>query len=78
MNPQTFLLVIQGVEAAIAAAPQVIEVAQKGKELISALFSAKAITAEQQDKVHAHVDAIQAAVLAGQTPPAWQVEADPA
>jgi hypothetical protein len=78
MNPATILLIIQGVQAAIAAAPQVVEVAQKGKDFITSLFTAGLISKDQQDKIHAHVDAVCAAALAGQELPEWTVEADPA
>ena len=77
MTPATLLLIIQGIEAAIAAAPQVIDVAEKGKALIASLFEAGAITIDQQNTTHAHIDAIQAAVIAGIVPPSWTVEADP-
>lgn len=77
MNPADLLLIIQGIEAAIAAAPKLIAVAQKGKELITTLFEGGAMTVEQQNSTHAHIDAVQAAVLAGNVPPAWTVEADP-
>lgn len=76
MTPADLLLVIQGIEAAIAAAPQVIDVVEKGKALITSLFEAGAITIDQQNATHAHVDAVQAAVLAGYVPPSWQVESD--
>ena len=77
MNPADLALIIQGIEAAIAAAPKVIAVAEKGKELITSLFQAGAISIEQQHATHSHVDAIMNAALAGETPPAWTVEADP-
>lgn len=77
MNPATLALIIQGIEAAIAAAPKVIAVAQKGKEMIAELFNAGAISIEQQHAVHSHVDAVMNAALAGETPIAWTVEADP-
>lgn len=77
MTPAALLLVIQGIEAAIAAAPQVIDVAEKGKALIDSLFTAGAITVDQQTATKSHVDAVQSAVQAGTVPPAWTVEADP-
>ena len=77
MNSATLLLIIQAVQAAIAAAPQVADVAVKAKDFIASLFGAGLITKEQQDRIHAHVDAICAAALAGQELPEWTVEADP-
>ena len=70
-------LIMQGIQAAIQAAPGVIAVVTKAKELITSLFTAGVITKEVQDALHQHVDAIAALVAAGVTPPAWQVEADP-
>lgn len=77
MSPAELLLVIQGIEAAIAAAPQVIDVAEKGKALIESLFIAGVISVDQQNATKSHVDAVQAAVQAGEVPPAWTMEADP-
>lgn len=77
MNPAILALIIQGLQAAITAAPGAVEVVKNAVALIASLFSAKAITAEQQDRVRAYVDAVAAQVLAGQEPPHWQVEPDP-
>lgn len=77
MGPAEILLVVQAIQAIIAAAPQIAEVAIKTKDYVAALFGAGVITKEQQDKIHAHVDAVCAAALAGQELPHWQVEADP-
>jgi hypothetical protein len=78
MTPATILLLIQGIQAAIAAAPQAIAVAQKAKDLVSALFTANAITKEQQDALHAHIDGLALLSAQGIIPPHWKVEADPA
>lgn len=78
MSPAAFLVVMEGIQAAIAAAPQVIDVAEKGKALVSSLFSAGVISVDTQNNAHSHIDAIQAAVQAGTVPPSWQVEPDPA
>jgi hypothetical protein len=75
--PPVAIIVIQAIQAAIAAAPRVIEVVQKGKEFIASLTSAGVITAEQQNALDARVDTIAAAFANGQTPPAWSVEPDP-
>lgn len=71
------LAIMAGIEAAIAAAPKAIEVAQKGKELITSLFNAGVIPASTQDVLHARVDLVQEAFLAGNIPPELTVEADP-
>lgn len=70
-------LIIQAVEAAIAAAPQVEKAAASAKTWITGLFESGAIDVVTQNKIHSHIDAVQAAVLAGTVPPAWTVEADP-
>jgi hypothetical protein len=70
-------LIIQGIQAALAAAPQAIEVAEKGKEFIASLFRAGLITKEVQDAVHGHVDSIAALAAAGVGPAHWTVEDDP-
>ncbi len=71
-------LIIQGILAAIQAAPGVIDVVNKAKDFITSLTGAKLITVEQQNALHAYVDAHAALVAAGITPPAWTVEPDPA
>ncbi len=78
MNPATITLIIQGIEAAIAAAPGVVEVAQKAKDFISSLFTANLITKDVQDALHAHVDAVSKMAEAGVIPNHWQVQPDPA
>jgi hypothetical protein len=77
MSAATVALIISGIQAAIAAAPQVKELAISAKNFIAGMFTAGLITKEVQDQAHAHVDAVCAAALAGQVPPAWTVEADP-
>lgn len=69
--------IIQGILAAVAAAPQVEAVIAGAKALISALFEAKLITAEQQNALHGYVDTHAKLASVGITPPAWTVEADP-
>jgi hypothetical protein len=70
-------LILQGIQAAISAAPGVIDIVNKGKALISALFTAKVITKQMQDALHAHIDSIDAMVQAGIVPNSWQVQPDP-
>ena len=77
MNPATILLVVQGIQAAVAAAPQVAEIVTKAKDFIASLFGAGLITKAQQDAMAAHVDAVCEAALNGQEPPQWLVEPDP-
>jgi len=77
MSAATLALIIQGIQAGIAAAPQIEAVAIKGKEFITSLFEGGVITKAQQDATHAHIDAVAAAVKSGGLPPEWSVEADP-
>lgn len=78
MNPALLLTLVQAIHAAIAAAPQVVEVAEKAKDFIASLFRAELISKDQQDRIHAHVDAVAASLASGATPPEFTVEADPA
>lgn len=75
--PPIALLILQGITAAIQAAPQVAEIVTKGKELIGSLVSGDLITKEQQDALHHRVDVVTEAAKRGEKPPAWEVEPDP-
>lgn len=66
-----------GIEAAIAAAPKVIAVAEAGKNLITELFKAGAITVDTQNQLHGRVDVVMNAYLAGEIPPELTLEPDP-
>ena len=77
MNPALVLQVIQLINAMLTAAPRVAELVKQGKDLITALFTAKLITKEQQDAMHAYVDGLAAMHMAGIVPQHWQVEPDP-
>ncbi|HEV2207321.1 MAG TPA: hypothetical protein VG167_00985 [Verrucomicrobiae bacterium] len=70
-------LVIQGLQAAVAAAPLAEDLGVKAKAFITSLFTANIITKEQQDAAHAHVDSICALAKAGIVPDHWKVEPDP-
>jgi hypothetical protein len=71
------LLIIQGIQAAIAVAPAVEDIVIKGKALIDSFFTAKLINSDQQNAVHAHLDSLWAMAQSGIILPHWQVEADP-
>jgi len=77
IDAKTLGLILQGIKAAIAAAPGVVEVVVRAKEFIASLFSAGVISKEQQDRVHGHVDEICRAAIRGEEFPRWVVEADP-
>lgn len=75
---QALPLIIQGVEAAISAAPAIESVVTAAKDWITSLASNGVITIAEQNRVHAHVDAYAAAVRSGIVPPEFTVEPDPA
>jgi hypothetical protein len=77
MNPAAILLILQAIEAAIGAAPKVLEIAAKAKEFITTLFTAGIISKEIQDAMHLSVDAKAAMAAAGVIDPAWRVDPDP-
>jgi len=70
-------IIIAGIQAAIAAAPGVIDIVAKAKDLITSLFTAKVIDKAQQDALHQHIDSIAALVASGIVPAHWTVEPDP-
>ncbi|HVX56977.1 MAG TPA: hypothetical protein VHA37_04545 [Candidatus Saccharimonadales bacterium] len=77
LNPATILLLVQGIQAAIAAEPQVAALAVEAKNFIAGLFYKGLISKATQDAIHAHVDAICAAAQAGQEGPEFTIEPDP-
>lgn len=77
MTPATLSLIIEGVGAAVDAFPKVVEVADAGKKLITAVFNAGGGSAEIQNELHAWVDARGEARLRGDVPPTWVPRPDP-
>ena len=75
--PPAVILIVQGIQAAIAAAPEIEDIIAKGKALITSLFSGGVITKAQQDLAHMQVDQIAAAWNASLPPVSWTVEPDP-
>lgn len=75
--PPLVFTILAGIQAAIQAAPQIKELVTKGKDFISALFTAKLITKEQQNQLFQRVDEISEAFKNGEQPPHWDVEPDP-
>lgn len=61
----------------IQAVPSVEAGVSAAKAWISSLIGSSQIDAASQDALHAHVDAIASALASGQTPPEFQVQADP-
>jgi len=69
--------ILQGIQAALAAAPDAAKIVAEAKALFGAMFSSKLITAAEQNKLNDELDKRAASVLAGQTPPAWVARPDP-
>lgn len=72
--PALALAIISYISLAMKAAPQVASIYQEGKALVAHLFTSGLITLQQQQDLHAWMDAHQAATLAGQIPPEFTVE----
>ena len=70
-------VLLQGLLAMIGAAPQIVDLVNKAKDLIAALFSAKLITKEQQDALFLSIDAHCALVNSGFIGIEFKVEKDP-
>lgn len=75
--PPIVLTIVAVIQAAIKYAPTAIDLFKKIKEQVSVLFAKKAITKEQQDALHAWVDAIVLTAEKGEIPLSWQVDPDP-
>lgn len=72
----TFALIVAGITAALNSAPAVTQLVLQTKDYITALFTAGVITAEQQNRLHAHCDAHMNATLRGEKPPELVVDPD--
>lgn len=77
MTPAAITLFLNGLMAALSAAPKVAELYVKAKDMVAALFAKDLISKEKQDAQWAYIDAIKAMVDAGIVPPHFQVEPDP-
>ncbi len=78
LNPAAILAIIKYVQLGIAAAPEIEKAVIDAKNFISQLFSAKVITADQQNFIHANIDAVAAVFSNGQNiPSSWTVQDDP-
>lgn len=75
--PAAVVLAIQLAQGLLTEFPQVEGLAEEIKGFFTDLFSKGVISVDQQNTIHAHVDAVCAAVLAGTLPPEFTVEADP-
>ncbi len=76
--PALILQIISFIGLAVKAAPQVKQVYDDAKNLVENLFKGGLITKEQQDLYMTWADAHQSAVLAGEVPPEFNVDPDPA
>lgn len=75
--PPIAILVLNGLTAALTAAPQITELVVKAKDFFASLAGNGLITAEQQDQVDARIDQIVEAAKQGRLPASWDVEPDP-
>lgn len=69
--------VLNGIQAAISAWPQVQGIITSGKLMFTALFEGKVISVEDQAAVHAYLDGLSLMAKQGLIPPALQVDPDP-
>ena len=77
MNPATVLIVLQLVQAIIAAAPSIVEGVKQAKLAIDALFSFGIIDDTIQNATKLYVDGLAAIAELGVPPPHWQVRPNP-
>lgn len=77
MSITAILALIEGLNAAISAAPKIADIVVKAKDLVASLFAAGVISKDKQDAIHLAIDARAALAAAGIVDPAWTVEPDP-
>lgn len=75
--PPIAIIVLNGLTAALTAAPQVTALAEKAKDFFKSMTGGGLISSEQQDALDARVDQIVESALLGKLPPQWSVEPDP-
>lgn len=75
--PPIVVQIANWIPTILSIAPKVQEAVKSIAAFIQGLFSSGVITKEQQDQLMAYLDACAVSWLHGETPPAWQVEADP-
>ncbi len=68
------LMIVQFVQLAIKAAPEVKQVYEDGRALIESMFKGGLVSKEEQDRLMKWADEHMAATLAGVTPPELNVE----
>lgn len=78
LPPATILLIIQGLQAALTAAPQVVALVEHAYGVIAELFKAGLIDQATQNTLRSHVDSVMEELLAGRVPPEFRVDPDPA
>lgn len=76
--PILILQLIQLLPLLISAAQDAKPIIDAAKNVISQFQNKGEITVEQQNQLHAHMDAVMEATLAGTTPPEFVVASDPA
>jgi len=71
------LSIMASIQGAIAAAPDILKAAEAARVFIAALFTAKVLTADEQNMLFGGVTALCLARLDGKLPSHWQVRPDP-
>lgn len=75
--PPIVMAIFGAIQLGVKAAPVAVEFYKSLRDLIARLFAGGLITIEQQAALFSWAEAHEAATLAGEIPPALQVEADP-
>lgn len=75
--PALITQIIAIISLVAQAGPEIAKVYENARKLFATLFAGGIITAEQQANLMTWADEHEAAVLAGEIPPALQVEPDP-
>ena len=75
--PPLVLQIISILSLINTAAPEVTKIYGWARDTINMLFNGGLITVEQQLSLRLWADEHEAATLAGETPPEWQVRPDP-
>jgi hypothetical protein len=75
--PAIIPLIIEAAQEIIKYSPDIVKAVKLVKDLIAALFTAKVITKEEQDRLNSDVDIFLAGFEAGRVRPGWEVRPDP-
>lgn len=71
------LSIMAAIQGALVIAPDVFEAALAARQFIASLFTARVLTAAEQNALFGRVTELCVARLKGEVPPHWRVEPDP-